>query len=103
MLATAQQMPDDCGGVWADAGRPVAQTLWVPASDGLMVSGHVFIERGMGAAPVALCVRGDTLAAMEDLDRRCGVTKVNLFARKAMWDRVVMTSQFDVIVDVFCG
>jgi hypothetical protein len=68
-----------------------------------MVGRHVLGQGGMGAAPLAPRVRSDALAAMEYLDRRRGVTNVDLFASEAMRDRVVMVNEFDVVVNVFCG
>src|SRR6516162_3786405 len=63
-----------------------------------MGSGHVLGIRAMEPAAIAAQMRGDTLAAMEDLDGARGDADLDLFADQGVRHRIEEAVDLDVVV-----
>lgn len=99
MAALAQHAGDDGAGVRPDTRGPVAQALRTPSLDRQMCCRHVRVNGRVAAFERAAHMAGNPAATMEQLDDRDGQAHVDLLARKAVRDRVVVTADVDVIVD----
>ena len=69
----------------------------------LMGQGHVGRVGGVAPADRVADMDGDALAAMKDLDDCRGQPSIDLLVHERIGNRVVVSAQLDVIVEVKCG
>src|SRR5271169_2084192 len=66
----------------------------------LVTLGHVFPVHGVLVGSRASPVRSDAFAEMEDFNRRAGEARLHLLTGELVGNAVVMTVDFDVVIDV---
>jgi hypothetical protein len=94
---------DERGRLRADRLRPADDPGRRPFQMALVRLGHVGGVRGVPAADIGAAMRGDSLAAVKDLDGAHACAHVDGLVHERVRDGVVMAVQFDVIVDVDPG
>ena len=67
---------------------------------GLVTLGHMFPIHGVLVARRASLVRGNAFAEMEDFNRGAGESRLHLLTGELVGNAVVMTVDFDVVIDV---
>lgn len=87
-------------GLGADLLRPVQQAARGPRLMGAMRLGHVFGQGGMGSAPIAAGMTSHPAATGEDFHGGGGNAGLHLLPHQGMGHAVVMTVDFNVIIDV---
>ena len=85
-------------GAGADALSPALEAFGRPLGIAAMGTGHVLGIRAMEPAAIAAQMRGDTLAAMEDLDGARGDADLDLFADQGVRHRIEEAVDLDVVV-----
>jgi hypothetical protein len=99
MRPVGEDRLDERGRLGTDGARPVDEARRRPLEVALVGLGHVGGIGGVVPADKTPPMRGDTLAAVEDLDGGGGQTRDDVFVDERVGDGVVMAVEFDVVVD----
>ncbi len=99
MGPAAQDHFDQAGSIGSDGSGFALDALVGPAGVAAMGARHVLGHGGVAAAGAAQQMTGDPLALVEQLDGALGDARLDLLAQQAVWHRVVMAIDVDVIVE----
>src|SRR5690348_18173411 len=99
MWPRAQDDIDQHGGVRADRLGLMADALVRPVAIAPVGTGHVLGDSGRPMRGQAAAMAGDPFAAMKDLDRYSGDTRLDLLADQLVRHAVVMLGDLDVVVE----
>jgi len=87
-------------GRWAHAFSPMNQAGGAPLQVGLMALGPVLVYGGVVIGNEAADVRSDAMVVVENLNRGGREAGLDLLTLQLIGDAVVVTIDFDVVVDV---
>src|SRR3984885_12271131 len=100
MRTRAQDDVDQSVGVGADLGGGAANALMGPVAVAAMLTRHVLGDRRWPMRQSAAQVRGDALAAQENLDGPCGDSRLDLLVYETVRNAVVVLGDLDMIVEI---
>ncbi len=103
MWSSGQHGDDQCLGVGTDRASLALEAFRVPLGVQPVRTRHVVGQGAMSRTAIASGVRGNTLTAVEHLDRALGQPCLDLLADQAVRDGIEEPGGFDVIVDADPG
>src|ERR1700728_3777213 len=100
MRTRAQDDVDQSVGVGADLGGGAANALMGPVAVAPMRTRHVLGDCSRTMRQGAAQMRGDALAAQENLDRPCGDPRLDLLVYETVRNAVIVLGDLDMIVEI---
>src|ERR1039457_7051415 len=100
VLVLFEHAPDHGAGARPNALPPANQALRRPLPVGSMGRRHLGRNRAVSTGPGVIGMAGNTLATMQNLDRRRGVACLKFESDQRMRNAVAMQVELDVVVNV---